>query len=322
MTHVTRRPIAAVVVSLALALSGCGASANLATPPDSPAPARAPDTPSASAQAPDKLSLPNRQGSLRFAAIGDTGTGGKEQYQIAQVLTSLRQQFPFEFVIMMGDNMYGSDRPIDYRRKFEEPYKALLDAGVKFYAALGNHDDPNQKSYEKFNMGGERFYSFKPAAGVRFFALDSNYMDKEQLAWLDKELAASGSDWKIAFFHHPLYSSGRAHGPSLEIREALEPLLEKHGVDVVFTGHEHFYERIKPQKGIHYFIAGASAKLRRSDVKRSDITAKAYDQDQSFMLLEIAGDEMHFQTIGRDGRTVDSGTLPRGNDPKSATGAR
>ena len=75
----------------------------------------------------------------------------------------------------------------------------MLDAGVKFYAALGNHDNPNERFYKGFNMNGERFYTFKPKAGVRIFALDSNYMDPKQLEWLEKELAASGSDWKICF---------------------------------------------------------------------------------------------------------------------------
>ena len=84
----------------------------------------------------------------------------------------------------------------------------MLDSGVKFYASLGNHDDAGQINYKAFNMGGQKYDTFRPKLGVRFFALDSNYVDDKQLEWLSKELAASGSDWKIAFFHHPLYSSG------------------------------------------------------------------------------------------------------------------
>ena len=130
---------------------------------------------------------------------------------------------------------------------------------MKFYAALGNHDDPNQRFYKPFNMNGERYYSFKPALtpASRFFALDSNYMDQKQLDWLEKELAASGSDWKIASSTIRSTRRARSTAPDVVLREQLEPLFVKHGVDVVFTGHEHFYERIKPQKGITYFIAGA-----------------------------------------------------------------
>jgi 3',5'-cyclic AMP phosphodiesterase CpdA len=151
---------------------------------------------------------------------------------------------------------------------------------------------------------------------VRFFALDSNYMDKQQLEWLEKELQASGADWKICFFHHPLYSSGKKHGPSEELRTALEPVLVKHGVDLVLQGHEHFYERIEPQNGIHYFISGSAGQLRRSNIGSSGITARGFDQDLSFMLVEIAGDELYFQTVSRGGKTVDSGSFKRPPEPK------
>jgi Calcineurin-like phosphoesterase len=259
-----------------------------------------------------ELRLPAKSDSLHFAVIGDTGTGDRAQYEVATQLVRWREKFPFEFLLLLGDNLYGGEDPEDYRSKFEKPYKPLLDAGVKFYASLGNHDKPTQSNYKLFNMDGKRFYTFRPAPNIRFFALDSNYMDKEQLEWLEKELSASSSDWKICFFHHPLYSSGKKHGPSVELRQVLEPLFIKHRVSVVFQGHEHFYERIKPQNGIYYFTSGAGAKLRKGGIEpRAAITSKGFDQDRHFMLVEIAGDEMHFQTISRTGETVDSGVLIR-----------
>src|SRR5436190_1138899 len=83
----------------------------------------------------------------------------------------------------------------------ELPYKGLLDAKVKFYASLGNHDDrEGQRYYQLFNMNGKLYYSFKaPKQSVRFFALDSTYADPEESAWLEKELAGSGEDWKIPY---------------------------------------------------------------------------------------------------------------------------
>jgi predicted MPP superfamily phosphohydrolase len=261
------------------------------------------------------LKLPVADGSVKFAVLGDTGTGGSDQRAIAQQLTAFRAKFPFDFVLLLGDNLYGSERPRDYASKFEQPYKALLDAGVKFYAALGNHDDPNQRMYKAFNMNGERYYTFKPSltAGVRFFALDSNYMDPKQLQWLENELSGSGSDWKIAFFHHPPYASGM-HGSDEVLKNRLEPVFVKYGVNVVFTGHEHFYERIKPQKGIQYFVEGSSAKLRRGDINRTNLTAFGYDEGFTFMLVEVAGEEMFFQTITAQGKTIDSGTVRKGPD--------
>ena len=263
--------------------------------------------------------LPNKKGSVKFAVIGDTGTGGSDQLRIAERLTDSRNRFPFEFALMLGDNLYGGEGPADFARKFERPYKALLDGGVKFHAVLGNHDDPKQAFYKPFNMNGERYYSFKaPQGSVRFFALNSNYMDKAQLAWLEKELSASDSEWKIAFFHHPLYSSGDKHGADEVLREQLEPLFLKYGVDLVLTGHEHFYERIKPQKGIHYFVAGSSAKLRKGNIGNSDITAKGFDQGYAFLLMEIDGDQLYFQTINDQGKTIDAGGFARrAGDKKS-----
>jgi predicted phosphodiesterase len=262
------------------------------------------------------LKLPNKDGSVKFAVLGDTGTGGSDQYAVGKQLMNFKSKFNFDFVIMLGDNLYGSENPRDYNRKFELPYKPLLDAKVKFYAALGNHDDPGQRQYKLFNMNGERYYTWKPSltSNVRFFALDSNYMDPKQLEWLEKELAASGSDWKIPFFHHPMYASGM-HGSDEILKGQLEPLFTKHGVNVVFTGHEHFYERIKPQKGIQYFVEGSSAKLRKGDINpRTGLTAFGYDSGFTFMLVEIVGDELFFQTLTERGQTIDAGLVKKGTD--------
>lgn len=260
-----------------------------------------------------QLVLPQRPNSVRFAILGDTGTGDSGQIQVAQQLQRYRGVFPFSFVLLLGDNMYGSERPQDYARKFELPYKVFLDAKVEFHAALGNHDDPNQRYYKPFNLGGNRYRTFKKE-NVRFFVLDSNYMDPEQMKWLEKELQASGSDWKIPYFHHPLYTSA-TRGPVLELRTVLEPLFVKYGVDVVLTGHEHVYERTKPQNGIHYFVAGGSAKLRGGDLRKTALTEVGFDTDRSFMLVEIAGGEMHFQTISRPGATIDKGVIRRREVP-------
>jgi predicted phosphodiesterase len=253
--------------------------------------------------------LPLKNDSVRFAVLGDTGTGDTAQREVAQQLVRFRQPFPFTFALMLGDNLYGSERPQDYTRKFEVPYKPLLDAKVEFHAALGNHDDPNQRFYKLFNLGGERYRTFKKE-NVRFFVLDSNYMDPAQLKWLEKELQASGSDWKIPYMHHPLYTSS-SRGPVEELRTVLEPLFVKYGVDVVLSGHEHTYERIKPQQGVHYFVAGGSAKLKRGDLRKTALTEIGFDTDRTFILMEISGDELFFQAITRTGTTIDKGVIRR-----------
>ena len=255
------------------------------------------------------ITLPLKEGSVRFMVVGDVGTGSKKQQQLADVMVEYRQAFPFEFALLTGDNMYGGERAADFKKKFENVYRKLLDDQVKFYASLGNHDESNQRFYVHFNMNGEEYYRFTKG-NVAFYALNSNYMDRRQLKWLEEKLAKDAAEWKIFFLHHPPYSSGKAHGSDKALREVLEPLILKYGVNAVFAGHDHFYERIKPQQGVYYFVSGAGGKLRPGDVKKgSPLTEKAFDRDMSFMLLEIFDDQMHFQVVSRAGETVDSGVL-------------
>src|SRR6185369_4589225 len=129
---------------------------------------------------------------------------------------------------------------------------------------------------------------------------------------LEGQLREAGNGgWKICYFHHALYSSGKYHGPAVELRKVLEPLFVKYGVDVVFAGHEHVYERIYPQQGIYHFTEGASGELRPHNLKPSAITAKGFDTDRSFLLVEIAGDDLYFQAVSRTGLEVDSGVIHR-----------
>jgi 3',5'-cyclic AMP phosphodiesterase CpdA len=258
--------------------------------------------------------LPLRPDSVKFAVIGDNGTGDRPEYDIGQQMAAARARFPFDLVIMLGDNMYGRQQPQDFVEKFARPYAALLQAGVTFYATLGNHDNPGNRFYKGFNMGGERYYTFS-RKNVRFFVLDSNQLDPPQRAWLDDTLKQSQDEWKICYFHHPIYSDGGRHGSDVQLRVALEPVFTKYGVNLVFSGHDHIYERLVPQKGIAYFVAGSSGELRRGDVKRSATTAAYFDQDQAFMLVEIAGSDCFFQAVSRTGAVVDSGAIHRQPPP-------
>lgn len=257
------------------------------------------------------IELPNAESSLKFAVMGDSGSGTIRQYQVAGQMVIARREFPYGFVLMLGDNIYGRERPRDLYQKFERPYQPLLDAGVTFHAALGNHDEPDvQIHYEPFNFGGQRYYTFVKG-DVEFFVLDSTFMSTDQLRWLEEELRASAAPWKIAYMHHPIYSSGKRHGSDVELRAFLEPLFVKYGVSVVFAGHEHFYERLKPQQGIAYFTVGSAGKLRAGNIRKGPLHAAGFDTDLSFMLAEIVGDTLHYQVISRTGKTVDRGTVER-----------
>lgn len=259
--------------------------------------------------------------SLTFAVMGDTGTGDAAQYAVARQMAKQRAGIPFEFVLMLGDNIYETGDPKYIKPRFEEPYQDLLSTGVKFYAVLGNHDLKKglefQINYPKFNMGGKRYYSFtKGAQGdenlIQFFALDSNVMTPEQLKWLEESLKSSTARWKVVFNHHSIYSSSRMHSPYLELRAQLEPLYVKYGVNAVFAGHSHCYERVKPQKGVHYFTEGASGEIKRQTLDRkSPLMAAGEDLVNSFLLVQADRNEMRVEAIAADGRSIDNFTIRR-----------
>ena len=262
--------------------------------------------------------LPLKPFSLKFAVIGDSGQWSDQQRQTAAQLAAQHNRFPFGLVLMLGDNNYGDGSPESYRVRFEEPYQSLLSAGVKFYASRGNHDPGAQWTYPLFNMGGQRYYTFDrraalmpPVGGdrVQFFALDTVHLDADQLTWFDRQLSESKADWKIVFFHHPIYSSGRYALSSAARRSTLEQALIEHDVDVVFAGHEHVYERMRPQNGVMYFVAGASGSVRVGDLRPSAVQAYGYDRDLSFMLVEIVRDSLYFRAVNRLGDVVDSGRI-------------
>jgi hypothetical protein len=301
----SKRRLLEIGLVAALGAGGCRGGTPVTA---GPAQVEAPKSP---AEAP--VALPDAKGSLKFIVLGDFGTAGKGEYALAAEMAKFHESFPAEMVITVGDNLYGAERPQDFKTKFEDPYKPLLDADVKFYGALGNHDAREQRSYKLFNMEGKLYYSLKaPHENVRFFILDSTYPVPEQIAWLEKELQGSKEDWKIAVFHHPLYSSGGRHGSDLKLRETLEPLFIKYNVSVVFTGHDHFYERIKPQHGIVHFVVGSGGQLALGDIQKgTGLTAKGFDTDNAFLAVEISGDKMYFNAVSAAGAVVDSGIVER-----------
>jgi hypothetical protein len=263
--------------------------------------------------------LPPADARLSFAVIGDTGTGEEAQFAIAKRMVEAREKTPFDFVIMLGDNIYGDGNPRLFKPRFEEPYKALLGAGVKFYAALGNHDAPNataQIKYEGFNMGGQRYYSFVKGDGlIEFFVLDTNetrtaVLPKEQLTWLEQALSKSTAKWKVAYFHHAIYASGKMHKSYLPLRAQIEPLFVKYGVNAVFSGHFHVYERLKPQKGIQYYVAGSGGKLMSGDLdNRSPLLAFGNDAIQVFLLVSVGPEDMLVKAITSAGKEIDESKI-------------
>ena len=278
------------------------ATAGVPTRPDTPLP------PGAASP----LSMPGLRGGTVFALMGDSGSGDTAQRDVAQaMLTYFNTAHRFPFVLMLGDNLYHDD----YNAEFLEPYKPLLDRGVTFYAALGNHDRDLEIHFKPFNMNDQDRYTFDQG-NARFVALNSNHPgDPAQLKWLDGVFANAGDKWRICFFHHPLYSSGEHTAESRDvIRPALEDALVRNKVDVVFSGHEHLYERIHPQRGIRYFVSGGGGRnlygFHQSDFDEVGVS------EHHFMVAEIAGDRLFFEAVTHSQKLLDCGVLYRRADVK------
>ena len=260
------------------------------------------------------LAMPQTRGGTIFGIIGDSGSGDESQQAVAQaMLTYFDTARHFPFVIMLGDNLYDDD----YTNEFLVPYKPLLDHGVKFYAALGNHDRDLEIHFKPFNMGDKDRYSFDEG-NARFVVLNSNHpADPEQIKWFDSVYNDAGTKWRIAFFHHPLYSSGQhsAEGRDV-IRPGLEPALVRNKVNVVFSGHEHLYERIRPQKGVQHFVSGGGGRYLYK-VRPSEFDEVA-ESEHHFMIAEIAGDRLLFEAISHAQKVMDCGIVYRTQEAANA----
>jgi 3',5'-cyclic AMP phosphodiesterase CpdA len=252
---------------------------------------------------------------IKFLAIGDFGTGDDNQTGIAAQMLRDHKTSPLDFVIAVGDNIYPDGGGRHFLKKFERPYAGLIREAVPFHAVLGNHDVKDgrrdQSQYPLFNMSGRNYYTVKKGDGLaEFFMCDSTNFDMAQVGWLEGSLKESAAKWKIAVFHHPIYSSAQEHGSSLGLRARIEPILARYGVNVVISGHDHVYERTQPQKGVQYFVTGAGGKVRSGDIDlRSPFRATSFDRDNHYMQMVIEDQQISFKTITRAGAVIDQGAI-------------
>lgn len=252
---------------------------------------------------------------LSFAALGDNGSGGRQAMAVAKQLAQTYAQHPFGLVALLGDICYYGNFEDRYEEVFRRPMGPLLDAGVGFELAIGNHDAALRFSDEgieeieaELRLLGtpSRFYTTTHGP-ADFFYLDSSIPgvfgpeSSTQWEWLDEALASATSQWRIVLLHHPLYSSGR-HGSTVGARARLEPILRRHHVDLVLAGHDHNYERTHPQDGITYVVSGGGCKTTR--VGRSAFTAVAA-QTLQFMVIDIDDDRLTGRCVAVDGSVID-----------------
>jgi len=253
---------------------------------------------------------------FRFAVIGDTGSGTRHQLAVAEQMTAWKP----DFVLHVGDVIYERGEDVNFGPRFFAPYGALAARSV-IYLSPGNHDYGNPKAANYFAhfegprasvADSERWYT-TTYGDAQIFGLDTNQPFGEgsvQYRWLAAQLAASRAPWKFAFFHHPPYSGGE-HGGSPYVRAAFGPLFEAHDVQVVFAGHDHHYERMKPiddfahdGRPTTYLVSGGGgAWLRRAQATaKTAFVRSAYH----FLGVEVAGDRLTGSAIGEDGKAFDT----------------
>jgi 3',5'-cyclic AMP phosphodiesterase CpdA len=273
---------------------------------------------------------------VRVLLFGDSGWGSREQVQLAGRMDRME----WDLAMHVGDIAYNDGSEVDFTERHFKVYRRLL-ARVPFFPSVGNHDvrADSGTSYDRAfdwpdDGSGRRWYSFQ-WGDVLFVALDTSSGTEavadlwsgkgEQHDWLQSTLEAAHRDstvqWTVVFGHHPPYSHAvgiSGHGPNRDLRRALSPLFDRYGVDLVASGHDHHYERLRAIRGGRpvsdgcgpvYMVQGAGGASRYArDVGTSEFTAFS-SREFSFTELVFEGDRVRGRTIGADGGVLDEFTL-------------
>jgi hypothetical protein len=247
-----------------------------------------------------------------FAVVGDSGSGGKGQLAVAALLERLRP----DLVLHTGDVVYPAGQERHYDRRFFAPYRNLIKT-VPLFPVLGNHDvrKGNGAAFlENFHppLGSvgstKRYYSFD-WGNTHFVALDSELYHgdrgadpEEQRDFLERDLATTRKRWRIVFLHRSPYGSSR-HGGDEKVREDLEPHFVKHGVGLVFSGHDHVYERTVPIRSVTYVVSGGGGR-RLYPAGRSARTVSSVSAHHA-VLVRVDGGHLSLEAVEAGGTDVD-----------------
>lgn len=273
---------------------------------------------------------------LRFVAFGDCGAGTIEQLQVAELI---RDADP-DLAILTGDIIYEVGHPVEFDPKYFEPYADLIDH-IPFFPSLGNHDvmTANGQPYlDAFHLPHnnplqtERYYSFDPAH-VHFIALDSNQSaaaGSPMRDWLTADLqsaAAVSAVWRFVYFHHPPFSSA-LHQSDLTLREQIEDLLAAAGVDIVFNGHDHTYERTFPlldsapvnkdeepnytnPGGVVYIVTGGGGRALYERTQFTNAFTARFESVHHLVRVDVSGPSLTLTAIDINGMPFDEMTLSK-----------
>jgi 3',5'-cyclic AMP phosphodiesterase CpdA len=222
-------------------------------------------------------------------------------------MAQLDQADPYDALLLLGDNVYPSGDPAGLEETVFDPFEPVLEHG-RLLAVLGNHDVKQDHGPPQMAALGQpgRWWS-RMFGDVLVVGLDSNDLDSAaQRAWLERTLAPPAA-WKIVAVHHPPYSAGY-QGSSKDVRQVLSPLLARHGVQLVLSGHDHDYQRSVPLKGVTYVVSGAAAGTRRTGEAR--FTAVSFSWHH-FVDVTVYADRLLLRAVNQEMRVADEVTILR-----------
>lgn len=281
--------------------------------------------------------LPRRQGDLKFLVLGDWGRRGRYfQDEVAETMGKVAGEINADFIVTTGDNFYPSGVASVWDSHWQQSFEYVYTApslDIPWYATLGNHDhrgtvqaqiDYTEHS-DRWNMPG-RYYAITQTLDdttrIQFIFLDTvalyllrNEVEgveipdsegRRQLGWLDSTLTASTADWRIVAGHHPLYSAGD-HGGSRTMQRLLEPIFQKHGVQMYFAGHDHDLQHLRVGE-IDYFVSGGGSALRATGTSENALFAMTRP---GFLVMSIAEEQALAQFVDHQGHILYGSVIER-----------
>jgi Icc-related predicted phosphoesterase len=244
---------------------------------------------------------------FHFAVAGDVGDGGNRIEATGAAAAVIAAEEPYDALLLLGDQVYPHGDPARLPATVFGPFAAVLDDGAELLAILGNHDVMDGHGDDQLaELGLEGRWWSRTEGDVLLVGLDSTELDAPgQLEFLESTLATTDATWRIVAVHHPPYSAGY-QGSSVDVREALAPILERHGVQLVLSGHDHDYQRSVPIDGVTYVVSGAGSSTRRTG--DDDFTAVSWSWHH-FVDIAITGDTLTLRAVGQDGTVFDEVVL-------------
>jgi 3',5'-cyclic AMP phosphodiesterase CpdA len=244
---------------------------------------------------------------VRIAVAGDIGDSGSRLDATAAAIAALGAVQHYDALLLLGDNVYPSGDPAELPSTVFTPFGATLDSGTELLAIVGNHDvKEGHGDAQMAALGMPGRWWAEQIDDVLVVGLDSNDIENPaQLAFLDETLAATDATWRIVAVHHPPYSAGY-QGSNHDVRDAIKPIIERHGVQLVLSGHDHDYQRSEVIDGVTYVVSGAAAGTRRTS--EASFTAESFSWHH-FVDIAVFDDRLVLRAVNQDERVADEAVL-------------